>query len=150
MVAFNTFHCRGLGATWCSPLGTQRRLDFICGPVSSLALLEATWVARDLDVASIRDDHFPVIAQVTVHPVASIVVSYWCCSSISRPACIEGDAANPYRHALSIVVTPPVGTPVDALYSYVVGAFFGKLAPCVSPFLAGNLERIGLTPAPDR
>ena len=63
MAASNTFEgCHsGPSATWVSPQGTTRRLDYVCVPTSWLPAT-STCTLPQLELLQTRDDHFPVFA----------------------------------------------------------------------------------------
>ena len=61
---FSTFRCRGPGGTWMSSTGHVRRIDYICGPQRLAALPFDIVVASELDVATVRDDHYSVILEI--------------------------------------------------------------------------------------
>ena len=62
--AFSTFRCKGPGATWRPTLNTLRRIDVVCGPDWLMGFPFDTWVATDLDVATVREDHYPTVADL--------------------------------------------------------------------------------------
>ena len=54
---FLHFSMPGAWPTWRSTFGTVRRFDFICGSALLLTSPHDTWVDRDMDVATVREDH---------------------------------------------------------------------------------------------
>ena len=139
--ALNTFRCQGPGATWKSSIGRESRIGFICGPPTLLGPPLDTWVARELDVAATRDDHFPVVAKLSWHALPYASPKSWHVPIIDRTACVEGLVAELLRHALSQILPPPASTPVDAHHAYVTGVF-QDLAPPSFPYRSVAFEKI--------
>ena len=79
-----------------------------------------TWVDRGLEVATVRDDHAPTIAELRWQPVAPHFPVQWHCPVIDRVALVESEAAVQIRQRLSLAPTVPVGTPVNAHHAFVV------------------------------
>ena len=67
--ALSTFRCKGPGATWRSTQNTLRRIDFVCAPRWLMGYPFDTWVARDLDVSTKKDDHFPTVVELLWQPL---------------------------------------------------------------------------------
>ena len=82
-----------------------------------------TWVALDLDVATTRDDHYPVDVKMLWHAAPTRAAVSCHTPIMNRMACVEGQAAEAFRHALSQISLPPPSTPVDVVHAYVVSAF---------------------------
>ena len=108
----------GPGATWKSSTGRESRIDFLGGPPTLLRAPMDTWVARDLDVATIRDDHYPVVVKLLWHAAPLREAVSWHTPIMNRIACVEGPAAEAFKHALSLLSLPPPSTPVDAIHAY--------------------------------
>ena len=89
-------------------------MDFLCGPPTLLRAPMDTWVARDLGVATVRADHYPVVAKLMWHPIPVPAATSWLVPIINRIACIDGSVAEAFRHALSLIAPQPIATPVDA------------------------------------
>ena len=67
--AFSTFRCKGSGATGRSTQNTLRRIDFVCGLSWLMGFPHDTWVATNLDVATVKDDHCPTVAELLWQPL---------------------------------------------------------------------------------
>jgi hypothetical protein len=67
-VAFSTFRAKGECATWRSSTGHLRRIDYVCGDLQLLERQFDTWVDREIDVATVRDDNFPAILNILWQP----------------------------------------------------------------------------------
>ncbi len=50
-----------LGATWASTTSVIRKIDCVCGATYLLGNIVDTWVQRDIDAVTIRNDHVPAI-----------------------------------------------------------------------------------------
>ena len=121
LCAFSTFRCQGPGGTWRSTGGHLRRIDYVCGPSSLVDYPGDAWVARELGMATARDDNFPVVAELLWQPMPPCLPMAWHCPIMHRAACVEGEAALAIQHKLALVSPPPEGNPVDAYHAYVAG-----------------------------
>ena len=79
-----------------------------------------TWTDMNSDVACTRYDHFPVCLERIWQPVVIQDIRPWHAPIMHRPAIKEGPHAEAFRHNLSLVESPPLGTPVNHLHAYVV------------------------------
>ena len=73
-----------------------------------------TCVARNLDVATVKDDHCPVVAELSWQPLPPCCPANWHSPIVARASLKEVEAAGHFRQWLSLVPVPPEGTPVDA------------------------------------
>ena len=73
-----------------------------------------------MDVATVRDDHLPHVAEVIWQPDPPHLPTQWHCPLVDRTALVEGDAAKQLRYRLSFVPTLPSGMPVNAHHAVVV------------------------------
>ena len=78
-----------------------------------------TWVDRGLDLATVRDDHYPTVLEVTWRAVAVKQSAQWHVPVMHRPDIVEGPSAEMLRHSLPLVALPSASTPVDLLHAFV-------------------------------
>ena len=64
LCAVNTVFCEGDGATWVPTRGRPRRIDFVAVSLPEMLRVKKCWVASELDVATVRDDHYPVVVDL--------------------------------------------------------------------------------------
>ena len=98
--------------------GTLRRIDFICGAASVLANPNDTWVDRDMDVAAVRDDHFPKIIEVIWQSELQPIHARWHYPLLDRTALVEGESAKLLRYRLALAPRPPGGTPAHGHHAF--------------------------------
>ena len=60
LCAVNTVFCEGDGATWVPTRRGPRHIDFVAVSLPEMLRVKKCWVASELDVATVRDDHYPV------------------------------------------------------------------------------------------
>ena len=120
--ALSTFRCKGSGATWRSTRNPLRCIDFVCAPIWLMGYPFDTWVARDLDVSTNKDDHFPTVAELLWQPFPPCCPASWHSPLVSRASLKDGESAAHFRHWLSMVPVPPVSTPVEAHHALIVSA----------------------------
>ena len=96
-VAFSTFRAKGEGATWRSSTGYLRRIDYVCGDLQLLERQFDTWVDREIDVATVRDDHFPALLEFLWQPVGHCELAQWHTPFMDRAALKEGEAAKAFQ-----------------------------------------------------
>ena len=61
LCAVNTVICEGDVATWVPTRRRPRRIDFVAVSLSEMLRVKKCWIASELDVATVRDDHYPVV-----------------------------------------------------------------------------------------
>ena len=64
LCAVNTVFCEGDGATWVTTRGRPRRIDFVAVSLPETLRVKKCSVASELDVATVRDDHYPVVVDL--------------------------------------------------------------------------------------
>ena len=82
-----------------------------------------TWVECELDVATVRDDHYPAVLEILWQPVAHCELAQWHTPIMDRAALKAGEAARAFQDTLSQLVVPDLATPVDAFHEYVLRTF---------------------------
>ena len=102
---------QGPGATWrCEGVDLCVAWTASVAPPPWRVTPSDTWVARELDVATVRDDHSPVTAGLLWQLMPPCFPMAWPCPIIHRAACVECKAPKQFRHKLSLVASPPAGT----------------------------------------
>ena len=84
---------KGESATWRSSTGHLRRIDYVCGDLQLLERQFDTWVDREIDVATVRDDHYPAILEILWQPVGHRELAQWHSPIMDRATLKEGEAA---------------------------------------------------------
>ena len=51
------------GATWVPTRGRPRRIDFVAASLPEMLRVKRCWVATELDVATVRDDHCAAVVE---------------------------------------------------------------------------------------
>jgi hypothetical protein len=118
--AFSTFRAKGPVATWRSSTGHLRRIDYVCGDMQSLGRHFDTWVDYEIDVATVREDHYPAVLEMVWQPVAHCELAQWHTPLMDRAALKAGEAARVFQDTISQLAVPDVATPVDAFHAYVL------------------------------
>ena len=59
--AVNTVICEGDGATWVPTRRRVKRIDFVAVSLPDTVRVKRCWVASELVVATVRDDHYAVV-----------------------------------------------------------------------------------------
>ena len=60
----NTLICEGDDATWVPTRGRPRRIDFMAVSLPEIVRVKRCWVASELNVATMRDDHHAVVVDL--------------------------------------------------------------------------------------
>ena len=129
--AFSTFRCKGHGGTWRSSAGHLRRIDYVCGSQHLLAVeFDVVVVAREFDVATVRDDHFPVILELVWRATACWTAPSWAIATMHRQSVPEWVAAENFKRALQLAPVCPSSLPVDEHHAAVATMFKEEGARC--------------------
>ena len=64
LCAANAVICEGDGAAWVPTRRRPRRIDFVAVSLLEIVKVKRCWVASELDVATVRDDHCAVVVDL--------------------------------------------------------------------------------------
>ena len=64
LCAVNTVIWEGDGAAWVPTRERPRRIDFVAVSLPEMLRVKRCWVASELDVATVRDDHYAVVVDL--------------------------------------------------------------------------------------
>jgi len=79
-----------------------------------------TWVAKYLDVATVRDDHYPAVLELVWQPRQHVVATQWLTPIMDRSLMKEPELMKGFQSSLSKLLVPELSTPVDAFHSYII------------------------------
>ena len=89
-----------------------------------------TWVDYEIDVATVREDHYPAVLEMVWQPVGHCELAQWHNPIMDRAAMKAGEAACVFQDTISRLAVPDVATPVDAFHAYVLRTFHVQGSLC--------------------
>ena len=118
--ACNTFACDGPGHTWISSQGHEHRIDYICVPVGLLQDVSGCRVDRSVDVATVRDDHFPLRAELRLGGPPPPPAPRWRAPCCERALLAPGPQADRFVQCLAALPAIDPASDVDAHHRLLV------------------------------
>eukprot|EP00438_Fugacium_kawagutii_P015216 Skav228710 [mRNA] locus=scaffold3960:153821:158698:- [translate_table: standard] len=124
------FH-EGQTCTWMSPSGSMHRIDFVMLPQTWKAFQIQSYVELDVDLATVRPDHFVAVVSTQMARKGSYRQTARCHVDVRK--CKDSHAKEGFLHWISQMPSPPwhvgVGTHAEFVTSYIQqGAqhYFGR------------------------